>query len=111
MSSPSPDVEFARTLLGKAREDHAALEVLHGRSGIADAILGFHGQQTVEKALKALLVGSGWELRRTHDLQFLVDECSRMGIELSESLLTSGWLTPWAAELRMVAVPPSGSVV
>lgn len=70
MSSPSPEFEFARSLARKAREDLDALVVLHERGGIADSVLGFHAQQSVEKALKAAIVVSGGELRRTHDLRF-----------------------------------------
>ncbi len=73
---------------------------LHELGGIADAILGFHAQQAVEKALKALLVDQGWELRRTHDLQFLLEQAAALGIELPEPVASASWLTPWAAELR-----------
>lgn len=100
MSSLGPEHEFARTLAGKAGEDLDALNALHERGGIADAILGFHAQHAVEKALKALLVDRGWELRRTHDLQFLIEQAAGLGIELPEVLASVGWLTPWAAELR-----------
>lgn len=100
MSSPGPERDFARTLVGKASEDLDALNALHERGGIADAILGFHAQQAVEKALKALLVDHGWELRRTHDLQFLIEQAASLDIGLPEILASAGWLTPWAAELR-----------
>lgn len=100
MSSPSPEHELARTLAAKAREDLEALRALHEHGGIADAILGFHAQQAVEKALKALLVDQGWELRRTHDLEFLLEQAAKTGIALPESLDSAGWLTLWAAELR-----------
>jgi len=100
VSSLSPERDFARTLLGKAREDLDALGALHERGGIADAILGFHAQQAVEKALKALLVDQGWELRRTHDIQFLLEQAATVGIELPEPVASASWLTPWAAELR-----------
>lgn len=100
MSSPGPERDFARTLTAKAAEDLDALNALHERGGIADAVLGFHAQQAVEKALKALLVDHGWELRRTHDLQFLIEQAASLDIELPESLASASWLTPWAAELR-----------
>lgn len=100
MSSPGPDVEFARALARKAREDLDALRVLHASTGIADAVIGFHAQQAVEKALKATLVASGREVRRTHDLRFLLDEVADAGVELTEDVASSAWLTPWAVELR-----------
>jgi len=94
VSSPSPERDFARTLLGKAREDLDALGALHERGGIADAILGFHAQQAVEKALTPLLVDQGWELRRTHDIQFLLEQAATVGIELPEPVASASWLTP-----------------
>ncbi|MCZ7542586.1 MAG: HEPN domain-containing protein [Anaerolineae bacterium] len=41
-------------------------------SGLA----GFCLQQAVEKFLKAFLISQGWELRRTHDLEALLDDVS-----------------------------------
>jgi HEPN domain-containing protein len=53
----------------------------------------------VEKALKGLLVARGWELRRTHDLRFLVEQAAALGLDLPDDLEVE-WLTPWATELR-----------
>lgn len=100
MSSPDPEIQFARSLARKAGEDLDALVVLHERGGIADAVIGFHAQQAVEKSLKALIVQRGGELRRTHDLRFLVEQAADLGIELPEQVNSSAWLTPWAVELR-----------
>ncbi len=76
------------------------MAALHERGGIADAVLGFHAQQAVEKALKALLVNSGWELRRTHDLWFLLQQAAGLDIQLPDLAASAHWLTPWAVELR-----------
>lgn len=35
---------------------------------------GFHLQQAAEKYLKGYLLGRGWQLKRTHDLDDLIDE-------------------------------------
>ena len=35
---------------------------------------GFHLQQAAEKYLKGYLLGRGWELKRTHDLDDLLDD-------------------------------------
>jgi len=100
VSSPSPERDLARSLVRKAREDLDALVALHERGGIADTVLGFHAQQAVEKALKAVLVDAGWELRRTHDLRFLVQQATGLGLELPDATASAHWLTPWAVELR-----------
>ena len=97
---PQPERAFAHTLAVKAGDDLSALEALLDRGGISDAIIGFHAQQAVEKALKAVLVAGGWELRRTHDIRFLLDELESTGIELPPRLAEADWLTPWATELR-----------
>jgi HEPN domain-containing protein len=35
---------------------------------------GFHLQQAAEKYLKGFLLGRGWQLKRTHDLEDLIDD-------------------------------------
>jgi HEPN domain-containing protein len=100
VSSPGPELEFARALARKAREDLDALMVLHERAGIADAVIGFHAQQAVEKALKAAIVVSGGELRRTHDLRFLIEQAEDQGVSIPDDVQAAAWLTPWAVELR-----------
>ena len=86
------------------RADHArtldALVALRELAGIADSVIGFHAQQAVEKALKAAIVNSGGELRRTHDLRFLVQQARGLTIFLPEEVAEAHWLTPWAVELR-----------
>jgi HEPN domain-containing protein len=39
---------------------------------------GFYLQQSVEKFLKAFLLAHGWRLRRTHDLEALIDDAARL---------------------------------
>jgi HEPN domain-containing protein len=38
---------------------------------------GIHLQQAIEKWLKAFLLHHGWTLRRTHELEALLDEAIR----------------------------------
>src|SRR4051794_15876126 len=68
----SPDREQAELLLRKAVEDQAVLVALAENPEIADAALGFHAQQAVEKALKAVLAARGDDFPWTHDLQLLL---------------------------------------
>ncbi len=100
MSSPPPESDLARTLLRKTGEDLGALVALHERGGIADSVIGFHAQQAVEKACKAVLVAGGWEFKRTHDLRFLLQEADAQGIGVPDAVRDTRWLTPWAVELR-----------
>ena len=67
-----PDIKIIREWLDIARKD---LERTDSLLEIEDTELaGFCLQQSVEKYLKAYLISNGWKLRRTHDLEALLDE-------------------------------------
>lgn len=72
MSTPEHR-EVAKRLLQKAREDLSAAQALIATEDQADHVIGFHLQQTVEKALKAALAERMIEIPRTHDLGYLVE--------------------------------------
>lgn len=95
-----PELEEARLLLRKAREDANAVEKLARDADIADAIAGFHAQQAVEKALKAVLAASGDDFPWTHDLRYLIERLNDLGMPLPPSLREVHVLAPWAVEFR-----------
>lgn len=65
---PEPDrAEVAALLLEKAEGDLTALEVLAVDERQTDHVVGLFAQQSVEKAVKAVLVSCGVEIPRTHD--------------------------------------------
>lgn len=68
---PSPP-DYFRVLLIKAGQDLAAARRLLGDDEIADEVIGFHCQQTVEKALKAVLEQRLNDYPFTHDLLMLL---------------------------------------
>lgn len=70
MSTPEHR-EVAQLLLQKAREDLSAAQALIATEDQADHVIGFHLQQAVEKALKAVLADRAIEIPRTHDLAYL----------------------------------------
>jgi HEPN domain-containing protein len=86
-------------LLSKARNDALALRKMARDPEVADEIVGFHAQQTVEKALKAVLETRGVDYPYTHDLarlfQLLDDSGGAPG-DRDDALA----LNPWAAEFR-----------
>lgn len=53
--------ELARIYLEKAHQDLVWVEPVGDSAKIADEIIGFHIQQTIEKALKAVLTSLGCE--------------------------------------------------
>lgn len=98
---PSPEQhEYAALLLRKAREDLDVVEALIDNASIADDVIGFHAQQAVEKAMKAVLVNSGIDFRRSHDLTYLLHVADAGGVLVPEAVAAARWLTPWAAEFR-----------
>lgn len=65
--------DFAELLLRKAEGDVEVVRALIDNASITDDAIGFHAQQAVEKALKAVLAFAGIRFPRTHDLGFLLE--------------------------------------
>ena len=63
----TPSREEARRLLRLARRDRETFDLLLPLPQASLAALGFLAQQSVEKALKAVAVSRGVEVRRTHE--------------------------------------------
>lgn len=116
MSEP---LDEARMLQRIALRDQRAFEALVAACSPEDfPSAAFHAQQAVEKALKAVLLASGAETTRTHDLMTLGKAVQRAGLLLpvDESALLR--LTPYAVGFRYddVALPlvtpdQAGSIV
>lgn len=95
-----PELDEARLLLRKAREDADAVRKLFEDSEIADSVVGFHAQQAVEKALKAVLAVLGDAFPWTHDLRHLMERLDAVGASLPTPLYDIRELGPWAVEFR-----------
>jgi HEPN domain-containing protein len=98
---PRPEyVSLAELLLRKAESDLAVARVLAADPDPHDDAIGFHAQQAVEKALKAVLALEQIEAPRTHDITFLVELLDQHRIEMPATLVESEWLGPWAVTMR-----------
>lgn len=98
---PSPEQrEFGALLLRKAEGDVEVVRALAANPSIADDAIGFHAQQAIEKALKAVLAIHGVQFPRTHDLGFLLELADRDGVRIPDVVVEARWLTPWSAEFR-----------
>jgi hypothetical protein len=102
MSEPA---DAPRVLLDLATADEFAARSLLPIKGITDGVLGFHTQQAVEKAFKAVLAVSGVEFPYSHDLNGLVGLCRKNGIDVPEDLTGVGHLSVFAVRLRYDASP------
>jgi len=93
-------LENARRLLAKAREDEYVLARLADDSSAPDWPLGFHAQQAVEKALKAVLAAHGVEYPLTHNLAMLVAKLDQHGLGAPPGAEELSRLTPFGVALR-----------
>lgn len=96
----SPEREEAEGLLKRAAEDATAVAKFAGDRDLADAVVGFHAQQAVEKALKAVLAAAGVEIPRTHDIRFVIELLEAAGISVPEEVREGRTTTRWAVEFR-----------
>jgi HEPN domain-containing protein len=101
------DGELARQLLERADDDVAAARALLDVSDVSDFIIGFHAQQAVEKALKAVLAMRAIEYPFTHDLELLVILCARARLTVPAEFAEVRRLSPYAAQLRYGSGGPS----
>jgi HEPN domain-containing protein len=104
----SAAVDLPETLLGLARDDEFAARSLLPVEGVADAILGFHAQQAVEKALKAALAARGVAFPYTHDLDGLLELCESSGLEVPPALEGVDRLAPYGVHMRYGASHAQG---
>ena len=86
--------------LYKAKNDlKSALKLLEGDDPIMDTAI-YHTQQCAEKALKGYLAFKREPLKKTHDIELLVEICSAMDDEFEKLYDYSENLTPYATAFR-----------
>lgn len=74
--------DLALVLLRRADGDVALVRHVLDSPDIPDAIVGFHAQQAVEKALKAVLAACEVDYAKTHALGYLIELMQTSGIDL-----------------------------
>jgi len=79
----SETVDFIKQWLMKANEDLLVIDKLTETGVIAASSVCFHCQQAVEKFLKAYLIANGVDVRKTHNIEFLLSECSDIDQDFS----------------------------
>jgi HEPN domain-containing protein len=83
-----------------ADRDLTAFNVLRNAGEVHPAITGFHAQQAVEKALKAVLFAHQIEFARTHNLVRLAALLKQRDIAVPVADEQLGNLNPFAVTLR-----------
>jgi len=67
-----------------ANEDLLVVDKLTESEIIATSSVCFHCQQAVEKYLKAFLISNGMDIKKTHNIEFLLSECADFDSDFSE---------------------------
>ena len=75
---------FIQDWLEKVNEDLLVVNKLTEFEIIAASAVCFHCQQLVEKVLKAYLITNGKEIKKTHNIEFLLAECSDFDNDFNE---------------------------
>lgn len=94
----TPQLEEALRLLRLARRDQEVFLIIAAAGGNTHAAAGFHAQQAVEKALKALLCANDLDYPRTHDLETLAERLTASPDALPFSATRLRPLTPYAVD-------------
>ena len=88
------------TLMRKARADYGVLIKLGSENDEYDLVFGFHAQQAIEKALKAVIAASGLEFPLTHNISVLLDIINKAKLGNTPAVSEPGLLTVFAVEYR-----------
>lgn len=75
--------DFIGQWLAKANEDLLVVDRLTETGIIAASSVCFHWQQAVEKFLKAYLIANEFDVKKTHNIEFLLSECAEIDNEFS----------------------------
>ena len=97
---------LAEILLVAAERDRGAFHKLAEDPELHDSLAGFHAQQAVEQALKAVLAHVGVAFRRTHDIAELLDLLEDAGLEAPPYANRLDELNPYAVEIRYGLIEP-----
>ncbi len=94
------NISRASMLLGKAKGDFHAACCLAKNTESSPWTVGFHAQQTVEKALKSVLQLAGIGYPFSHDLEILLKIVEQANISEPPHSTNLPYLTPFASWQR-----------
>lgn len=96
----TPALEEAQKLLRVAKADREVFAYLKPATHLRDAIVLFHAQQAIEKAIKAILTAHEIPFGRTHNLLALAALLAENGIATPETPDEVAVLNPYAVLFR-----------
>lgn len=99
--------EYARELLELARGDAYVVQKGTKDPELQDWIVGFHAQQAIEKAIKAVITNKDADFPVTHDLTILSNLTSELDMRVPVDAKDLAKLAPFAVTRRYGAsLPP-----
>ena len=84
--------------ISKAEEDLLVVRQLMSADILVKGAIAYHCQQSAEKFLKAFLVFHGIEIAKTHNIEFLLEQCKIIDIRFSA--IDPFNLTDYGVEVR-----------
>ena len=96
----SPELIEVKRWLEKADHDRRIAELALAETPPITDVGAFHAQQAAEKLLKAFLVFHEEPFEKIHDLEELVELCTRHDAGLNDLRDRVGALTPYAVRYR-----------
>ncbi|MEI6885337.1 MAG: HEPN domain-containing protein [Bacteroidota bacterium] len=93
-----PEINYIRQWLDKAEEDLLVARQLLSMDVIAKGAVGFHLQQAAEKFLKAFLFSRSFDPPKTHNIEYLIEQCKTSEPDFSK--VVTGNLTDYGVEVR-----------
>ena len=94
------DIDLARLMQTKAKQDLSALHGMIDKTIFAEEIFGFHAQQAVEKSLKAWLALIGVSFPLIHDLEELFALLKDQGQAVPDIFQSLVDLTDFSVQFR-----------
>jgi HEPN domain-containing protein len=98
--SPDPVLPEVEEWFAKARDDLQVARVLVGSEPPHRAAAAFHCQQSVEKAVKGLLVRRGVALLKSHDIRRLAEMLPQDDVDLAPMMVRAAGLTEYVWRSR-----------
>ena len=95
---------MAELMLKAARYDAVVFFKLVHDAEVHDSMLGFHAQQAIEKALKAVLFAHGVLVPRTHHIDALLDALGEASVQAPPHAEFLELLNPYAVQARYGAL-------
>ena len=87
-----------------AERDLKSAQILMGQEGLEE-VAATELQQAVEKFLKGYLIYRGWELEKTHDIEFLLIEAAKFDKRFEEYYRTGRLLSGFYVKHRYPPLP------